>query len=171
MPRETFNDLFTATLGELYDAEAQLAVGLPVLKRAQLNDDLLRVVDAMHEATCGQMLKLEAIFDLVGREAKSHTCWSVAPLVVDAYDAMKARDAFARHSGIGLALLSIAHLQIVRYQSLAAWSIHCGLNQVAELLEEPLAAKVMFARQLTSHALAADRANLFDVEPPTPTIN
>jgi ferritin-like metal-binding protein YciE len=171
MPRDTFDDLFIATLGEVYDAEAQLAVGLPVLKRAQLNDDLARLVASLHDATCSQMLRLEAIFDLVGRDAKSQTCWSVAPLVVDAYDAMQAKDTFSRHSGVGLALLSVTHLQIVRYQSLAAWSLHCDMEQIAELLQEPLATKVMFARQLTAHALAADRAGLYDLEPATPTIN
>ncbi len=171
MSRETFDDLFTITLGELYDTEAQLAVGLPVLHRAPITGDLEKLLQGMHQQTCSHMLRLEAAFEALGREAKGETCWSVAPLIVDAYDAMTSKEAFARHSGVGLALLSITHLQIIRYQSLIAWAMRCSMNEIVELLEEPLRAKLGHARQLSAHALAADQTDLFDAEPASTSLN
>lgn len=172
MARLNIDDLFVATLGELYDAEAQLAVGLPVLGRADLDGELDRLVDEMHRATCGQMLRYETIFEMLGKRADGEPCWSAAPLVVDAYDAAMSRCPFSRHTGIGLALLSILHLQILRLQSLSAWAQRCSMDSLVELLEVPLAEKVMFARRLSRHALAADRPAVRDsTQPVSRTLN
>lgn len=171
MSRKTLDDLFLATLGELYDAEAQLAVGLPVLQRASLEGDLETLLTDMHQATCGQMLRLETVFGLLGRRAASEPCWSVAPLVVDAYDAARARDSFSRHTGVGLALLSILHLQIVRLQALCAWATRFDLSELSDLLELPLAEKVVFARRLAAHALGADGRSARDALQPARTLN
>ena len=171
MPRQTLDDLFTATLGELYDAESQLAVGLPVLRRAALDADLDQLVEEMREATCGQMLRYETMFEMLGRRAKGEPCWSVAPLVVDACDAARSKCAFSRHTGIALALLSVLHLQVVRLQSLAAWAQRCDMEDLAELLTTPLGEKVAFARRLAFHALAADHVATRDGEPAGRTLN
>lgn len=166
MARQNLDELFVATLGELHDAEAQLAVGLPVLGRANLDAGLERLVADMHRATCGQMMRYETVFEMLGKRAEGEPCWSVAPLVVDAYDAAASRCPFSRHSGIGLALLSILHLQIVRLQSLIAWSRRCSMDHLAELLQVPLVEKVVFARRMGVHALAADQLALRETREP-----
>ena len=45
MSRLTLDDLFIATLSGLNHAEAQLAVGLPVLRRAKLERGLDQVIE------------------------------------------------------------------------------------------------------------------------------
>lgn len=125
MSRQTFDDIFFSVLGELLDAEAQLAVGSSVIRRAKLGPDLEAVVADIGRCSSGQVMRLEIAFRLLGRSVRTEPCWSTAPLLVDALDAAKARDETARHAGVGLALLSILHLQIIRLQSLSAWAVRC----------------------------------------------
>lgn len=171
MARQSFDELFVTTLGELYDAEAQLAVGLPVLMKASFGRELSSLIEEMHHETATQLLRLEALFQTIGHDGKAESCWSVAPLLVDAYDAMNGIDPLSRHCGVALPLLSVMHLQIVRYQAVIAWALRCSMEAIAEDLHGSLKAKVEFARCLSEHSMMADDAALDEEHAPGPTIN
>ena len=78
--------------------------------------------------TEGQIGRLEAVFELVGKKPKAEECEAMDRLVEEAEDLMKeAKDATVRSMQAMLAAAqAVEHYEISRYGTLKAWAAKLG---------------------------------------------
>lgn len=152
----TRHGLFFSTLREVYSAESQLALMLPiVIEKGSISRGLRSVVEEAHARTHTQLVRLESIFALLEESCTSDPCCSISSLLVDAAEAAEAADAAARDVGTALALVGVKHMEIVRYQALHMWALNQGLQETGDQLRKSLLEELETARLLTLHAMGA----------------
>ncbi|MEH2478715.1 ferritin-like metal-binding protein YciE [Nitrobacteraceae bacterium AZCC 2146] len=153
------NDLFLDTLRDIYFAEKQILKALPKMAKAAASDKLRAAFDKHHDETEGQIERLERIFELLGKPARSKTCDAIMGIldegreIMDEYKGTEARDA-----GLLAAAQAVEHYEISRYGTLKQWAIQLGMKEAANLLDETLKQEKKTDESLT--VLAESSINL-----------
>jgi ferritin-like metal-binding protein YciE len=153
------NDLFLDTLKDIYFAEKQILKALPKMAKAATSDKLRAAFEKHHNETEGQVERLERIFELMDKPARSKTCDAIQGIldegkeIMDEYKGCEALDA-----GMLAAAQAVEHYEISRYGTLKNWAQQLGMKDAARLLDETLQEEKKTDESLTM--LAKDAINL-----------
>src|SRR3979411_3032744 len=150
------NDLFLDTLKDIYFAEKQILKALPKMAKAAQAKELRAAFEKHHGETEGQVERLEQIFELLAKPARSNTCEAIQGIldegkeIMDEYKGCEALDA-----GLIAAAQAVEHYEISRYGTLKQWAQQLGMKDAARLLDETLQEEKKTDQSLTSLAEAA----------------
>ncbi len=136
---KTMDDLFYATLQDIYFAEKQLLKALKKLSRSAVNPQLQQAFLNHHAETEGHVERLLKIFDLIGKRARAKTCDAILGITAEADEVIEdVKDAEVLDAGLIGAAQAAEHYEIARYGTLKAWAEQMGLNDVVALLDATL---------------------------------
>src|ERR1700754_3258723 len=117
------NDLFLDTLKDIYFAEKQILKALPKMAKAASSEKLRAAFEKHHNETEGQVERIEQIFELMDKPARSKTCDAIQGIldegkeIMDEYKGSEALDA-----GMLAAAQAVEHYEIARHGTLQAWA-------------------------------------------------
>jgi len=150
------NDLFLDTLKDIYFAEKQILKALPKMAKAASSDQLRAAFEKHHGETEGQVERLEQIFELLDKPARSKTCDAIQGIldegkeIMDEYKGSEALDA-----GMLAAAQAVEHYEISRYGTLKQWAQQLGMKDAVKLLDQTLQEEKKTDETLTTLAEAA----------------
>jgi ferritin-like metal-binding protein YciE len=151
---KTLKDLFVHTLQDVYYAEQKIVEALPKMIEKTEAKELRNVLSAHLAETETQVERLEAIFQIIGKEPDTEQCEAVDGIVKEAEELMgDVDDPGVLDAGIVAAGQAVEHYEIARYGTLAAWAERLQYTEVKDLLEETLQEEKRADRLLSEIAL------------------
>jgi len=136
MTIETLEDLFLHTLKDVLYAERKIFKALPKME-LKASDPKLKAAFSNHcDETEEHVMRLEEVFELIGKPARGAKCDAMVGLIEEADGLMADID---DAETMDAALISLAqaveHYQIARYGTLVAWARQLGNPAAAALLK------------------------------------
>lgn len=135
----TFDDLFTHQLQDLYDAEIQLTEALPKMADAARSSDLRNAFNTHLMETREHVKRLEQVFQAVNKSPERQTCPAMKGLVKEGSETINASgDDRVRDAALIASAQRVEHYEIAAYGTLRTLARQIGLNDVATLLQKTL---------------------------------
>lgn len=133
-------ELFIDSLKDIYWAENALVSALPKMAQNATSALLASAITEHIEVTKNQVLRLEAIFELMGESAEGKKCEAMAGLLKEGDSILEETvPGPVRDAGIIAASQKIEHYEIATYGTLCAFAKALGENDAAKLLTQTLA--------------------------------
>src|SRR5262245_47574711 len=133
------DDLFYETLRDIYYAEKALVKSLPKMAKTAHAEELREAIERHHKETEGHVDRLEEVFGLIEKPARTKTCDAIRGLTDEAKDVMQEfKNSEALDAGLLSAAQAVEHYEISRYGTLKSWAEQLGLDQVAKILDATL---------------------------------
>ena len=133
-------DLFLATLKDVYYAEKQILRALPKMAKAAESDELRQAFEKHRAETEGHVERLEEVFEAIGKKAQGKTCEAIQGIIEEGKEIMEDfAESEALDAGLIAAAQAVEHYEISRYGTLRTWAQELGLTDAAGLLEQTLA--------------------------------
>lgn len=158
MTIETLDDLFLHTLKDVLYAERKILKALPKMERKASDTKLKAALSSHRDETEDHVVRLEEVFEILGKPARGAKCDAMVGLVEEAEGLMSDID---DADTMDAALISLAqaveHYEIARYGTLIAWAKQLGHTKAAALLKQTLDEEYGADKSLTK--LAEDRLN------------
>jgi ferritin-like metal-binding protein YciE len=152
---ETLQELFEETLKDIYYAEKAILKALPQMAKKATSEDLSAAFTAHVEETEQQVVRLEEIFEGLGKKARGKKCPAIDGIIEEAKELMKeAKDDTVRDAAMLAAAQAVEHYEISRYGTLKAWAEKLGMDDAAELLGETLGEEKATDEKLTDLAIS-----------------
>lgn len=127
--------LFEDELKDIYWAEKALTKVFPEMAKNATSEALIDALNSHLEETKEQTLRIEQIFEIIGKKAIAEKCEAMAGLIKEANDVMESSDEGAmRDAGIISAVQKVEHYEIATYGTLWQFAETLELDQVADLL-------------------------------------
>jgi ferritin-like metal-binding protein YciE len=153
MRLDCFDDLFLEQIKDLYDAEQRLIKALPKMAETAHNADLRAGFESHLHETEGQARRLERIFQLLGKEAESKTCYAMKGLIEEGEEVIDATgDPDVKDAALIAAAQRVEHYEIAGYGSAHTFAERLGMPEAARLLQETLQEEKEADRKLTQIA-------------------
>ena len=150
---ETFQDLFEEALRDIYYAERAILKALPQMAKKVSSEELAAAFTSHHAQTEQQVVRLERIFERLGKAAHGKKCPAIDGILEEGQELMnEAKDDTVRDAGILAAAQAVEHYEIARYGTLKAWAEKLGMTDAVELLEETLQEEKATDEKLTDLA-------------------
>lgn len=136
---KTLHDAFYETLKDVYYAEKQSVRALNKASKAAQAPELKKAFEQHRDESAGQVERLEQVFEIFGKPAKTKTCEAMQGLSAEMAEDLEdfagtpASDAVL----IGCAQ-AIEHYEIARYGTMKTWATQLGLTDAAKLLDATL---------------------------------
>jgi ferritin-like metal-binding protein YciE len=133
--------LFTDSIKDIYWAENHLVKSLPKMINAASSTELQNALSDHLEVTEEHVLRLEEIFESLGKKAQAKKCDAMEGLTKEGEGVIEGTDSgtAARDQGIIMAAQKVEHYEIATYGGLAQLAKTLGYNDVSDLLELTLA--------------------------------
>jgi ferritin-like metal-binding protein YciE len=155
---KTLDDLFLATLKDVYYAEKQILRALPKMAKAAEADELRDAFETHRDETQQQVQRLEQVFEILGKRASGKTCEAIQGIIDEGKEIMDDfADSEALDAGLIAAGQAVEHYEISRYGTLRSWAQELGLRDAVPLLEQTLEEEKKTDQLLTQ--LAEARVN------------
>lgn len=139
MAHVAMEEFFTTGLEEMLGTEKQLLDGLAKMTKAASANELRQAFTIHHAETENQITRLRSVFEGLGRPPQETASPVVAALVAEAEGIIAAElPPEMRDVALIIAAQKIEHYEIASYGSLRALAEACGLDAVADLLNETL---------------------------------
>jgi ferritin-like metal-binding protein YciE len=136
---KTLDDLFLATLKDVYYAEKQILRALPKMAKAAESDELRQAFETHRDETQEQVQRLEQVFEILGKRASGKTCEAIQGIIEEGKEIMDDfADSEALDAGLIAAGQAVEHYEISRYGTLRSWAQELGLEDAVPLLEQTL---------------------------------
>lgn len=139
MTIKTLDDLFLHTLKDVLYAERKILKALPKMERKATDSKLKAALSSHRDETEDHILRLEDVFESLGKPARGAKCDAMVGLIEEAEGLMADVD---DPEVMDAALISLAqaveHYEIARYGTLVAWAKQLGQPKAAALLQETL---------------------------------
>jgi ferritin-like metal-binding protein YciE len=156
---KTMDDLFLHTLQDIYYAENKIVKSLPDMIANATDTQLKSGLQSHLGETKGHVERLEQVFQMLGKKAKSVDCPAIDGIIDEAQDVSgEVEDKDVLDSAIIAAGQAVEHYEITRYGSLIAWAKCIGRSDVAKILEKTLKEEKAADKKLT--AIAESKVNL-----------
>jgi ferritin-like metal-binding protein YciE len=153
---KNLNDLFLDTLKDLYYAEKQILKALPKMAKAAHSDKLRAAFEKHHGETEGQVERLEQVFELIDKPARTKTCDAIQGILDEGKEIMEEyKGTESLDAGMVAAAQAVEHYEIARYGTLKQWAQQLGMKDAARLLDQTLQEEKKTDESLTSLAEAA----------------
>lgn len=135
--KETLEDIFEATLKDIYWAEKHLTKALGKLTKAAYNEELKDAFETHQQETEAQIEKLEKCFELLGKKAVAKKCEAMEGLIKEGEEQIEEyEEGHARDAALIGAAQKVEHYEISAYGTLRTMANVLGMAQCAEILEE-----------------------------------
>lgn len=136
---KTLDDAFYETLKDVFYAEKQSVKALKKSAKAAKNSELKQAFETHAEESANQVQRLEQVFELIGKSARTKTCEAMQGLKAEMEEDL---EDFGE-TEVGDAVLigcaqAIEHYEIARYGTLKTWAMQLGLKDAGKLLDETL---------------------------------
>lgn len=139
MPAKTMQDLLIEELRDIYHAEKQILKALPKLAKSVNSDTLRQAFEEHAEQTKGQIERLEQCFEELDTRTRGKPCEAMQGLLEEAKEILELGLApEVQDAALIAAAQKVEHYEIASYGTLHAYAQACGLDRVAQLLEETL---------------------------------
>ncbi|GAC1335011.1 MAG: ferritin-like domain-containing protein [Beijerinckiaceae bacterium] len=156
MAEKTLNDLFLATLKDIYYAEKQILRALPKMAKKAESNELKSAFLKHRDETEGQITRLEQIFEQLDKRAAGKTCEAIKGIIEEGQEIMEDyADSPALDAGLVAAGQAVEHYEMSRYGTLRTWAQQLGMRDAARLLEQTLQEEKRTDQLLTQLAEAA----------------
>ncbi len=131
--------LFLNTLKDLLYAERKILRALPRMER-KATDPKLREAFSIHcDETEEYVVRLEKVFELLGKPARGAKCDAMVGLIEEAEGVMADIDDPETMDAALISLVqAVKHYEIARYGMLVAWATQLGNTQAAAVLKSTL---------------------------------
>ncbi len=140
---KTLNDLFLATLRDIFFAEKQILKALPKMARSAQSTALSDAFQTHRQQTELHVERLDRVFELIEKRAQGKTCEAILGIIDEGKEVM---EDFAESDALDAGLISAAqaveHYEIARYGTLKAWAEQLGISEAADLLSQTLKEEV-----------------------------
>lgn len=139
MAAKTMQDLLIEDLRDIYHAEKQIAKALPKMARAASSDELRKAFETHLEQTNGQIERLQQVFEEMDTRPRGKHCDAMEGLISEAQEILEMGLApEVQDAALIAAAQKVEHYEIASYGTLHAYATACGLDKVAQLLDETL---------------------------------
>ncbi len=139
MTIETLDDLFLHTLKDVLYAERKILKALPKMERKATDTKLKAALSSHRDETEDHILRLEDVFEGLGKPARGAKCDAMVGLLEEAEGLMAdISDPEVMDAAIISLAQAVEHYEIARYGTLVAWAKQLGQTKVAGLLKETL---------------------------------
>ncbi|BAI71642.1 hypothetical protein AZL_010040 [Azospirillum sp. B510] len=139
MATKTMQDLLIESLRDIYHAEKQIAKSLPKLAKAASSDQLRQAFETHLEQTNGQIDRLQQVFEELDTRPRGKHCDAMEGLISEAQEILDMGLApEVQDAALIAAAQKVEHYEIASYGALHAYATACGLDKVAQLLDETL---------------------------------
>jgi ferritin-like metal-binding protein YciE len=156
---KTMDDLFLHVVQDIYYAEQQIQKALPDMVAKATNRELTTALKSHLEETKQQVVRLEQVFDLLGKKAKAASCPAIDGIIKEANEiAGEVSDKKVLDAALIAAAQAVEHYEITRYGTLIAWAEELGKDAVAKLLTTTLKEEQAADKKLSS--IAEKKVNL-----------
>lgn len=139
MTIQTLGELFHHTLKDVLYAERTILKALPKMQRKATDAKLKATFSAHLEETEQHVLRLEEVFELLGKPARGVKCDAMVGLIDEA-EALMAdiEDTETMDAALISLAQAVEHYEIARYGTLVAWAKQLGHAEAAALLKATL---------------------------------
>jgi ferritin-like metal-binding protein YciE len=139
MAAKTMQDLLIEDLRDIYHAEKQIAKALPKMAKAASSPQLRQAFETHLEQTNGQIERLQQVFDELDTRPRGKHCDAMEGLISEAQEILEMGLApEVQDAALIAAAQKVEHYEIASYGTLHAYATACGLDRVAQLLDETL---------------------------------
>lgn len=139
MSVKTMEDLFIATLKDIYYAEKQILKALPGMVDKADDAKLKKALETHREETEGQVARLEKVFKLIKIPARGKKCDAIEGIIDEAKEHMdEIENERVLDAGIISSAQAVEHYEICRYGTLVEWANDLGYADAAKLLAQNL---------------------------------
>jgi ferritin-like metal-binding protein YciE len=148
-------DLFVATLKDMYSAEKAILQALAKMAKAATSEELRDAFKKHRDQTEKQVQRLDQIFELLDTPARAKTCDAIKGIIEETKGIIKAfKGSDALDAGLVAAGQAVEHYEISRYGSLKAWAGQLGLKEAVKLLDQTLEEEKKTDQLLTEIAVS-----------------
>lgn len=155
---KSLSDLFEHALADIYYAEKKIYRALPKMIKAADHPDLVEALSTHREETAGQIEKLEAIFELLGKRAKAEKCDAIDGILEESEGLLEDfGSSVAVDAAIIFSCQAIEHYEITRYGSMLAFADALGMDEAKQHIADILSQEKAADASLTE--LAEDSVN------------
>jgi ferritin-like metal-binding protein YciE len=145
--------LFEDELKDIYWAEKALTKALPKMAKNASSEELVAAINDHLEVTKNQVVRLEQVFEALGKKAQAKKCDAMEGLIKEGEGIIEdTKEGPVRDAGIISACQKVEHYEIASYGTLAAFAKLLGETEAAGLLEQTLAEEKEADETLTSIA-------------------
>jgi len=137
--QKTLDDAFYETLKDVFYAEKQSVRALGKAAKNAKSDELRQAFEQHREESANQVERLNQVFEIIGKNARSKTCEATQGLTAEMDDDLE--DFGGGPAGDAVLIGSaqaLEHYEIARYGTLKTWAMQLGLQDAARLLDETL---------------------------------
>jgi ferritin-like metal-binding protein YciE len=139
MSVKTMEDLFVATLKDIYYAEKQILKALPAMVKKANGDDLRKALETHRKETEGQVDRLDKVFKLIDVPARGKKCEAIEGIIDEAKEHMEEiENEDVLDAGMISSAQAVEHYEICRYGTLIEWAKDLGHDDAVALLQQNL---------------------------------
>lgn len=149
----SFDDLFTHQLEDVYDAELQLVEALPKMAAAATSPDLKAAFTSHLAETKVHAQRLEQVFRAIGKEPHRTTCPAMRGLIKEGSETINASgDGQVKDAALIASAQRVEHYEIAAYGTLRTLAQTVSLGEVASILQQTLDEEGSTDKKLTKIA-------------------
>lgn len=149
MDKRSLSELYVAELKDIYNAEQQLVKALPKLAKAAASDELRQAFEDHLKETQAQVVRLEAVCQMMDQSPKGKKCLGMQGLVKEGAEVIDEFEDPARDAGLVSAAQRVEHYEMAAYGSVIAYAELLGQSEAIPLLQASLAEEKQADRKLT----------------------
>ncbi len=139
MELDSLQKLFESELRDILSAEKQILKVLPRMIKAATSAPLQDAFKAHLAETKGQVVRLEKVFELIGKPARAKLCKAMQGLVEEASELLEEdADPAVLDAGLVASAQRVEHYEIAGYGTLGAYARRLGHDEAAALLKQTL---------------------------------
>jgi ferritin-like metal-binding protein YciE len=139
MSVKTMEDLFVATLKDIYYAEKQILKALPAMVKKAKGGDLRKALETHRKETEGQVDRLDEVFKLIDVPARGKKCEAIEGIIDEAKGHMEEiENEDVLDAGMISSAQAVEHYEICRYGTLIEWAKDLGHDDAVPLLQQNL---------------------------------
>ena len=158
MTVKTMDDLFVATLKDIYYAEKQILKALPGMVKKAKGPKLKEALESHRHETEGQVERLDKVFAMLDVPARGKKCEAIEGIIGEAKEHMdEIEDGPVLDAGMIGSAQAVEHYEICRYGTLIEWARDLGHDNAIELLQQNLDEEKNADRLLTQIAKTSTR--------------
>jgi ferritin-like metal-binding protein YciE len=140
MSEQALKELLIEELQDTYSAETQILQALPKMADAASSQELKQAFQTHQQETQGQVQRLEQVFQILGAQPGGNTCEAAQGLIEEAEEIIgEGHPPEVLDVALIIAAQKVEHYEIASYGSLRTLAQTCGMNDVAQLLDQTLA--------------------------------
>lgn len=149
-------ELFEDGLKDIYWAEKALTKALPLMAKNATSPELKDAITNHLTETEEQIVRLEQVFESMGKKASAKKCDAMAGLIEEGKGILEETElGVVRDAGIIAASQKIEHYEIATYGTLRQFAETLGFTEAASLLELTLDEEKGADKKLTEVAVNA----------------